>query len=143
MAAVRRLTILMITVAACSEPTGPLPGGGPLTGSWGTLPIPSGAFTLLSLNSGAGRLAGTAQQWGIADAYLGSYPLAGTYSETDRSLRLWLMHGLVSAATFVGRWSADSLVGTWAQQGGSWSMSFARQVGPTFPGIAKVRQRGP
>ena len=120
------LGILMLLLVACAEPTAPAPVGGPLTGSWGTLPNPGGAYTLLSMQSGAGRLAGTSQQWGIADRYVGSFPIAGAYSEADSSFILWFVHGLKPATTFVGRWSADSLVGTWTEQGNSWPLRFAR-----------------
>ena len=107
MISVRRLGFLVILAAACSEATAP-PTGGPLTGSWGTLPIPSGSYTMLSLQSGAGRLQGTAQQFGIASVYMDSFSLAGTYSEPDSSFTLTFLRGARPTAIFAGRWSDGS-----------------------------------
>ncbi len=124
----RCLSFIVLLTAACSETTAP-PRGGPLTASWINLPItPSGAYTLLSLQSGQGKLAGTAQEYGIASAYLGSFTLLGTYSESDSTFSLNLIRGTLPAASFVGRWFADSLVGTWTDQTGSWSTRFGRQA---------------
>ena len=126
MVSLGRLGVLAVLLAACTEATAP-PVGGPLTGSWGTLPIPSGSFTLLTLQTGAGRVVGNAEQWGIANRYLGSFVIAGAYHEADRSFSLAVLRGGWPSATFVGRWSADSLVGTWTDQYGSGTTRFARQ----------------
>lgn len=120
------LGILVFLAAACSEATAP-PTGGPLTGSWGTLPIPSGTYTELTLQSGGGRLQGAEQAWGVGpDAYRGSLVVTGTYRVADSSLSVWMMRGALLAATFIGRWSGDTLVGTWTDGSGSYAMYLER-----------------
>ena len=110
------LAVVVLTVVACTQSGTSLTGPrGFLTGTWHTLPIPSGGATVLSLRSAGASVTGTDQEYGLMGVPAGSGTISGQYSGSAFTLQVNYQGGGI--ATYVGQLVGDTLDGTWTRQG--------------------------
>ena len=80
-------------------------------------PIPSGAYTAFSLQSGSGRLVGSGGDWGLMGVHEDSFRLEGSYTQADSAVVLSVAYSTGGEGSFIGRWWMDSLIGSWTPPG--------------------------